>query len=163
MFCGGLKVNSLWPNDAVRWHRSGSVLSQAVAHCLMATVGSVASIPMKGFPRECSWYQSLGWVGWVWKWQIPKASFSLCVLLLSASVFVSVCVFVRACVCSSINHRLVHPITCQSLKQEPPNLEQKCKTPWLRSLLFWRWLTQTFKVEFNLKVQISLCLVYPPE
>ena len=44
----------------------------------------------------------------------------------------SVCVSVRPCV----NHELVRAITCHPFKLESPNLDHKCKTPWLRSLLF---------------------------
>ena len=39
-----------------------------------------------------------------------------------------------------------------------------CKRPWLRSVLFWGWLTLTFKVKFILKVTIYPILslwVYP--
>ena len=31
-----LRVNSLWPRDAIWWHRSGSTLAQVMACCLMA-------------------------------------------------------------------------------------------------------------------------------
>ena len=60
---------------------------------------------------------------------LPEASFGLRVLSLPASV----CVYV--CVCG--NHLLVRTITCHPFKLESPNLDQKSKTPWLRSLLFW--------------------------
>ena len=30
------KFNSLWPSDALQWHRSGSTLAQIMASCLMA-------------------------------------------------------------------------------------------------------------------------------
>ena len=42
-------------------------------------------------------------------------------------------------------------ITRHPFKLGSPNLDQRCKLPWLRSLLFCGWLTLTFKVEFNLK------------
>ena len=29
-------VNSMWPNDAIRWHRSGSTLAQVMGCCLTA-------------------------------------------------------------------------------------------------------------------------------
>ena len=41
------------------------------------------------------------------------------------------------CVCVCVNHLLVRAITCRPFKLESPNLDQKSKTPWLRSLLFW--------------------------
>ena len=40
------------------------------------------------------------------------------------------------CVCLSVNHQLVRAITHQPFKLESPNLDQRCKRPWLRSLLF---------------------------
>ena len=56
---------------------------------------------------------------------LPKASFGLRVLSLPVSV----------CVC--INHLLVRTITRHLFKLGSPNLVQRSKTPWLRSLLFW--------------------------
>ena len=40
---------------------------------------------------------------------------------------------------------------CHPFKLGSPNLDQRCKTPWLRSLLFWGQLTLTYKVKFNNK------------
>ena len=77
---------------------------------------------------------------------LPEASFGLRVLSLPASVRVG------------DNHRLVGAITRHSFKLQSPNLIQKCKTPWLRSLLFWCWLTLNFKVKFNFKLKIDLIL-----
>ena len=45
-----------------------------------------------------------------------------------------VCVSVFVCV----NHELVRTITHRSFKLGSPNLNQRCKTPWFRSLLFLR-------------------------
>ena len=50
-----------------------------------------------------------------------------------ACVCVCVCVSVRMCV----NHLLVRAITRDLFKLGSPNLDQRCKRPWLRSLLFW--------------------------
>ena len=61
---------------------------------------------------------------------LPEANFGLWVLSSPASVCLSVCL----CVC--INHLLVRTITHQPFKLESPNLDQRCKTPWLRCLLF---------------------------
>ena len=44
----------------------------------------------------------------------------------------SVCVSVRPCV----NHELVRAITHDPYQLGSPNLDRKCKRPWLRSLLF---------------------------
>ena len=52
-----------------------------------------------------------------------------------------------------VNPQLVRAITHHPLKLGSPNLDHRCKRPWLRSLLFWGWLTLTFKVKFNFKVK----------
>ena len=46
------------------------------------------------------------------------------------------CLRVCVCVCLSVNHQLVRAVTHQPFKLESPNLDQRCKRPWLRSLLF---------------------------
>ena len=48
------------------------------------------------------------------------------------------CLRVCMCVCVhvSVNHEFVCPITHQLLKLESQNLDQICKRPWLRSILF---------------------------
>ena len=63
---------------------------------------------------------------------LPEASFGLRVLSLPASVCLCVRVSVRVC----INHGLVRTITHHSFKLESPNLDQRCKRPWFRYLLF---------------------------
>ena len=72
----------------------------------------------------------------------PRLVFGLRVLSLPASVSVSVCV------CPSLNQDLVHAITFHPFKPDSPNLDQKCKTPFLRSLLFGR------LINFDLQGQI---------
>ena len=42
---------------------------------------------------------------------------------------------VRVCVCVFINQELVRTITHRSFKLGSPNLDQRCKAPWFRSLL----------------------------
>ena len=64
---------------------------------------------------------------------LPEASFGLRVLSSPLSVYLSVCV----CMCVCINHLLVRTITHQPFKLKSPNLKHRCKTPWLRCLLFW--------------------------
>ena len=59
---------------------------------------------------------------------LPEASFGLRVLSLPASVCL--------CVCPS-TPELVRTITHHAFKLEPPNLNKRCKTTGLRSLLFW--------------------------
>ena len=46
------------------------------------------------------------------------------------------CRCLRVCVCLSVNHKLVRAIIHQPFKLGSPNLVQRSKTPWLRSLLF---------------------------
>ena len=72
-------------------------------------------------------------INWAWIF-LPEASFGLWVLLLLASC-VSVCPCV--CVCASIIYLLVRPITWDPFKLGSPNLDQRCKTPRSRPLLFW--------------------------
>ena len=61
----------------------------------------------------------------------------------------------RQCVCPSMCQPWACPqITYVPFKPGSPNLYQRCKTPWSRSLLFWEWLTLTFKAKFNFKVKI---------
>ena len=70
---------------------------------------------------------------------LPKASFGLRVLSLPASVCVCVCVCLSVClsVRLCVNHLFVRGITRDLFKLGSPNLDQRCKRPWLRSLLFW--------------------------
>ena len=52
-----------------------------------------------------------------------------------ACVCVCVCVCLSVCLC--VNHLLVRAITRDPFKLGSPNLDRRCKRPWLRSLLFW--------------------------
>ena len=52
----------------------------------------------------------------------------------SGIVVACVCLCVCPYVC--VNPQLVRAITCHLFNLESPNLDQKCKTTWLRSLLF---------------------------
>ena len=69
----------------------------------------------------------------------------------------SVCPSVRVCV----NHLLVREITRDPFKVGSPNLDQMCKRPWLRSLLFLGQLTLIFVVKFNLKSLFTPFWVFP--
>ena len=60
------------------------------------------------------------------------------------------CLFVRVCVCQCVNHLLVRAIARDPFKLGSPNLDQRCKRPWLRSLLFWR------AIDLDLQGQILL-------
>ena len=68
---------------------------------------------------------------------LPGASFGLRVLSLPA------------CMSLSVNHQLVRAVT-QPFKLEPPNLDQRCKRPWLKSLLFYG------TIDIELEGQIEL-------
>ena len=52
-----------------------------------------------------------------------------------ACVCLSMCVCLSVCV--SVNPELVRTINHHAFKLEPPNFDKRCKTTWLRSLLFW--------------------------
>ena len=67
-------------------------------------------------------------------------------LLPLGTVVTRVCVFVCLCV----NHEFFCAIICDPFKLQSPNLDQKCKSHWLITLLFWHWTTLTFKFKFNL-------------
>ena len=72
-------------------------------------------------------------------------------LLCNSSIFISFylrpvlafgcCRCLRLSVCPSVrpcgNHLLVRAITRHPIKLGSPNLDHRCKRPWLRSLLFW--------------------------
>ena len=77
---------------------------------------------------------------------LPEASFGLRVLSLPTSVCVSMRLFVRVCG----NHLLVRAITQNPFKLGLSNLDQRCKRPWLRSILFWE------AIDFDLQGQIKL-------
>ena len=66
---------------------------------------------------------------------------------------VCLCVCVCMCVCVSVNHQFVWTITCHPLKLQSPNLDQKCKTPWLRSLLFLGFIDLDLEGQIELKSQ----------
>ena len=69
------------------------------------------------------------------------------------SGIVVACVFVSVSLC--VNHLLVRAITQDPCKLLSPNLDQRCKIPWLSSLLFFfGQSTLTFKVKFNSKVKM---------
>ena len=62
----------------------------------------------------------------------PVLAFGYCRCL---RLCVCVCVCLSVCLC--VNHLLVRTITRDLFKLGSPNLDQRCKRPWLRSLLFW--------------------------
>ena len=74
---------------------------------------------------------------------LPEASFGLRVLSFPATV--------RVCICMCGNHLFVRAITCHPFKLESPNLDQKSKTLWLRSLLFWG----VFDIELQDQIQLK--------
>ena len=84
---------------------------------------------------------------------LTETSFGLRVLSLSLCVCVcpSVCVYVRV----SVNHELVRTITQQPFKLGSPNLDHRCKRLSWRSLMFWWWLTLTFKVKLTSKSKFT--------
>ena len=53
------------------------------------------------------------------------------------SGIVVACVCLCVCPCAFVNPQLVRAITHHPFKRGSPNLDHRCKRPWLRSLLFW--------------------------
>ena len=76
-------------------------------------------------------------------WQISLVVITRSQFWPSGIVVACVCVCMCVCVCVSVNHELVRAIIHQPFKLGLPNLVQRSKTPWLRSLLFfggnWPW------------------------
>ena len=69
------------------------------------------------------------------------------------SGIVVACVCVCVCVCLSVNHQLVRAVTHQPFKLESPNLDQRCKRPWLRPLLFFGMIDLELQGQIELKSQ----------
>ena len=80
---------------------------------------------------------------------LPEASFGLRVLSLPARV----CVCVYVCVSVSVNHEFVRAITHQPFKLGSPNLDQRCKRPWLRALLFCGMIDHDLQGQIELQSQ----------
>ena len=76
---------------------------------------------------------------------LPEVSFGLRVLSLPASVCVSLCV--------CISHLFVRVITRDPFKLGSPNLDRRCKRPWLRFLLFWEAIDLDLRGQSQLKSQ----------
>ena len=72
-----------------------------------------------------------------------------------ASMAIGYCRCLRLPVRPCVNHLLVRAITRDPFKPGSPNLNHRCKRPWLRSLLFWGWLTFTFKVKFTFEIKFT--------
>ena len=64
------------------------------------------------------------------------------------------CVCPCVCVSLCVNHLLVRAITWDPFKLGSPNLDQRCKRPWLRSLLFWGVIDLDLQGQINFKVRI---------
>ena len=64
------------------------------------------------------------------------------------------CLHLSMCPCVSINHLLVCEITRDSFKLGSPNLEQRCKRPWLRFLIFYKLRPSS---SMNGWVHLSVC------
>ena len=77
---------------------------------------------------------------------LPEARFGLWVLSLPACV----CVCVRV----SVNHEFVRAVTPQAFKLGSPNLDQRCKRPWLRALLFCGMIVRDLQGQIELQSQI---------
>ena len=66
---------------------------------------------------------------------------------------VCLCVCVCPSVCPCINHGLVRAITPHLFQLGSPNLDQRCKRPWLRSLLFCGTIDRDLQGQIELQIQ----------
>ena len=57
------------------------------------------------------------------------------------------------CVCVSVNHEFVRAITHEPFKLGSPNLDQRCKRPWLRALLFCGIIDRDLQGQIELRSQ----------
>ena len=64
-----------------------------------------------------------------------------------------VCVCLSVCLC--VNHEFVRAITHHLFKLGSPNLDQRCKRPWLRSLLFLGMIDLDLQGQILLQSRIS--------
>ena len=64
------------------------------------------------------------------------------------------CLCLWVCVCVCINQELVHTITQCPFKLGSPNLDQRCKTPWFRSLMFLGMIDLDLQGKIKLESQI---------
>ena len=71
----------------------------------------------------------------------------------SGIVIACVCLYVCVCVCLYVNHKFVRTITCRPWELQSPKLGQRCKTPWLRSLLFWGFIDLDLQGQIEFKGQ----------
>ena len=99
------------------------------------------------------------YLGWTHKWTILSVVFTRGLFWPSGIVVACVCPFVRPAVSLSVHSsvtKFVRAITHYPFKLESPNLDHRCKIPWLRSLLFWSWLTLTLTFKVTIYPSLSL-------
>ena len=70
---------------------------------------------------------------------------------------VPVCMCVCVFVCVSHNSHLVHAIISPQFKVESQNLDHQWRRHWFRSLLSWRLIDLTFKMQLHFKPTLTLC------
>ena len=63
------------------------------------------------------------------------------------------CLHLSVCVCLCVNHKFVRTITHQPFKLGSPNLDQRCKRPWLRPLLFCGTIDRDLQGQIELQSQ----------
>ena len=95
--------------------------------------------------RKYAYLRCVGWYCRMWATTVSDFSFI---------VFACICVSVCSCVCVCVNHGLVRTITHHSFKLESPILEQRCKRPWLRCLLFLGMIDLDLQGQIKLESQI---------
>ena len=116
--------------------------------CLLTHCGLV--MPYGGRELGQHWFRQwlVAWrhqaITWTNVDLLPEASFGLRVLSLPASVRLSVSPSVT---------EFVRAITHQPFKLGSPNLDQRCKRPWLRSLLFCGTIARDLQGQIELQSQ----------
>ena len=68
----------------------------------------------------------------------------------------SYCLSLHLSVCPRVNPEFVCAITCDPFKPRSPNLDQRWKTPWLRSLLFCEVIDCDLQSQIYCILQVSL-------
>ena len=129
-----------------QWHRIGRELVLQVPRLFHnATVSQCEHFLLLHIYMYLLFETSPGWR--VFFYPRPVLDFGYCRCL-------RLCVCVCLSVCLCVNHLLVRAITRDLFKLGSPNLDQRCKRPCLRSLLFFGPIDRDLQVKFNLKVRI---------
>ena len=115
-----IQVSLLW---GIFWFIM-SVVEHCICYCLCFSIGLNSGFCIEKFRHKFSleMYDTMG----MWSLFTQGQFWPSCIVV--------TCVCVSVCLC--VNHLLVRAITWDPFKLGSPNLDQRCKRPWLKSLLF---------------------------